>query len=81
VVFWGGGDEAPGWLVRCLAEFADRDVSLTKIESRPRKVGLGHYLFVVDARGSEQDEPVAAALRELRRHCQEVRVLGSYPSA
>lgn len=81
VVFWGGGDEAPGWLVRCLAEFADRGVSLTKIESRPRKVGLGHYLFVVDARGAEHDEPVAAALRELGRHCQEVRVLGSYRSA
>lgn len=81
VVFWGGGDEEAGWLLRCLAEFADRGISLTKIESRPRKVGLGHYLFVVDLRGAEGDGPVAAALTGLARHCQEVRVLGSYPSA
>lgn len=81
IVFWGGGDEAPGWLVTCLAEFADRGVSLTKIESRPRKVGLGHYLFIVDARGAEGDEPVAGALRALGRHCEDVHVLGSYPSA
>lgn len=81
VVFWGGGDQEAGWLLRCLAEFADRDVSLTKIESRPRKVGLGRYLFVVDAAGAEHDEAVAAALEGLASHCEEVRILGSYPSA
>src|SRR5205807_6125103 len=37
IVFWGVGSEAPGWLVKCLAEFAGRDVNLTRIESRPRK--------------------------------------------
>lgn len=81
VAFWGGGDEAPGWLVRCLSEFAFRGVSLTKIESRPRKVGLGHYLFVVDALGAETDEQVADAIDGLAKHCEEVRVLGSYPAA
>lgn len=81
VVFWGGGDEAPGWLVRCLSEFAFRGVSLSKIESRPRKLGLGHYLFVLDAEGAEDDEPVAGALEGLAKHCQVVRVLGSYPAA
>ena len=80
IVFWGSGDEAPGWLVRCLAEFADRDVTLTKIESRPRKVGLGHYLFIVDAEGAEGDPAMAGAIGALAAHCQEVRVLGSYPS-
>ena len=36
IVFWGGGDESPG-LARatCCAEFADRGVNLTRIESRP----------------------------------------------
>ncbi|HYF28063.1 MAG TPA: prephenate dehydratase [Baekduia sp.] len=81
VVFWGSGDEAPGWLVRCLGEFAFRGVNLSKIESRPRKVGLGHYLFIVDCAGRADDEPVADALRGLAAHCQEVRVLGSYPAA
>ncbi|WP_205696213.1 prephenate dehydratase [Conexibacter sp. SYSU D00693] len=81
IVFWGGGDATPGWLVRCLDEFASRGVSLTKIESRPRKVGLGHYLFVLDALGSTAQPAVAGAVEALHQHCQEVRVLGSYPAA
>ena len=35
LVFWGGGDLAPGWLVRCLAEFSSRGINLARIESRP----------------------------------------------
>ena len=37
LVFSGGGAGKPGWLVRCLSEFAFRGVNLTRIESRPRK--------------------------------------------
>ena len=47
------GDDSPGWLVRCLSEFAFRGVNLTKIESRPRRRQLGHYLFLVDLEGGE----------------------------
>ena len=51
IVFWGVGSEAPGWLVACLSEFAARDVNLTRIESRPRKQGLGRYMFFADLEG------------------------------
>ena len=78
LVFWGAGDDAPGWLVRCLSEFAFRGVNLTKIESRPRKRGLGHYLFFADLEGRVDDAPVAEAV-EACAHCEQVRVLGSYP--
>ena len=81
VVFWGVGSEAPGWLVRCLSEFAFRGVNLTKIESRPRKQGLGRYMFFVDLEGAEGDEPVAQAIAGLRAQTETVRVLGSYPAA
>ena len=51
LVFWGPGADSPGWLVRCLDEFARRDINLTKIESRPRRERLGSYMFFVDLSG------------------------------
>lgn len=81
LVFWGAGAERPGWLVRCLDEFARRNINLTKIESRPRRERLGSYMFFADL-GASADEPsVAEAVASLRLMCEDVRVLGSYPSA
>jgi prephenate dehydratase len=81
VVFWGAGDDAPGWLVRCLSEFAFRGVNLTLIESRPRRVGLGHYMFFADLEGRAADPAVAGAIEAVRGQADELRVLGSYPAA
>ncbi|HTX08016.1 MAG TPA: prephenate dehydratase domain-containing protein [Solirubrobacteraceae bacterium] len=81
VVFWGVGSESPGWLVRCLSEFASRDVNLTRIESRPRKQGLGRYMFFLDLEGRDIEPHVADALAGLRGHVQVLRVLGSFPAA
>jgi prephenate dehydratase len=79
LVFWGPGSEAPGWLVACLAEFADRGVNLTRIESRPLRRGLGRYLFLLELEGAEADPAVAEAIAGLRAHGEVVRVLGSFP--
>jgi prephenate dehydratase len=81
VVFAGAGDLQPGWLVRCLSEFAFRGVNLTKIESRPRRGRLGHYLFHVDMDGRADERTVADAVQALHAHCEVVRLLGSYPAA
>ena len=78
VVFWGGGDQSPGWLVDVLSEFAGRGVNLTRIESRPRRTGLGHYFFFVDLEGAAGSSPVDEALEGVRAHVGELRVLGSY---
>jgi len=80
IVFWGVGDDVPGWLVRCLSEFAFRGVNLTLIESRPRKQGLGHYMFFADLEGRDSDHPVREAVDAVRAQTEELRVLGSYPS-
>jgi prephenate dehydratase len=80
VVFWGGGDQSPGWLVGVLREFSDRGVNLTRIESRPRRVQLGHYMFFVDLEGSAAHPPVSEALAALGGRVEEIRVLGSYTS-
>jgi prephenate dehydratase len=79
LVFWGGGDLSPGWLVACLTEFSSRAISLTRIESRPRRVGLGHYMFFCDLTGAASNPDVAAAIAGLGAHCEAVRVLGSFP--
>jgi prephenate dehydratase len=79
VVFWGVGSEAPGWLVHCLSEFATREVNLTRIESRPRKQGLGRYMFFVDLEGRDTEQHVADALAALNSHVETLRVLGSFP--
>jgi prephenate dehydratase len=81
IVFWGVGAEAPGWLARCLTELADRGVNLTRIESRPRKQGLGRYMFFIDLEGRASDRPVAESLEALRAHVEHLRVLGSFPAA
>src|SRR5947209_8716168 len=81
VVFWGVGSEAPGWLVHCLSEFASRAVNLTRIESRPRKQGLGRYMFFLDLEGRDTEPHVADALAGLRAHVEVLRVLGSFPAA
>lgn len=81
ILFAGHGDARPGWLVRCLAELATREVNLVKIESRPARGQLGHYVFLADCEGREDDEAVAAAVAALAGHCDRVRVLGSYPAA
>jgi prephenate dehydratase len=81
LMFWEPADDHPGWLVRCLAEFADRDVNLTRIESRPRREGLGSYMFFVDLDGRAGDRAVEEAIAALRIHAEGVRVLGSFPAA
>jgi prephenate dehydratase len=81
LVFWGGGDLAPGWLVDCLTEFSSRAINLTRIESRARRVGLGHYMFFCDLEGAASNPDVAAAIARLRSHCEAVRVLGSFPAS
>ena len=81
IVFWGVGSEAPGWLVACLSEFAGRGVNLTRIESRPRRQGLGRYMFFLDIEGRDTDAQVAAALDGMRAHVEVLRLLGSFPVA
>lgn len=68
-----------GALLEILTVFADHDVNLTFIQSRPTGRELGHYHFIIDVEGHCEDEPVARSLDELGEICDEIRFLGSYP--
>lgn len=80
LVFSGFNDTSPGGLVRILEEFSERDVNMSKIESRPERTSLGHYLFFVDLDGSIDDPAIAAAVEGARAKVRELRVLGSFPA-
>lgn len=79
IVFWGFNDVSPGALVSVLGELSQRDINLTRIESRPRRVRLGHYMFFADLDGRAGDAHVAEALGALSRRVHTLRMLGSYP--
>jgi prephenate dehydratase len=67
--------------VDVLNELSSRDINLSKIESRPRRVGgLGHYMFFADLDGSADDANVSEALAALAGRVQAMKVLGSYPA-
>ena len=79
LVFSELGEDHPGALVNALREFSDREINLTRIESRPLRSGLGRYMFFCDLEGAESDGPVAEAIAQLRAKAESVRILGSYP--
>lgn len=69
----------PGSLYSCLNAFAEQDVNLTKLESRPNLDKAFSYRFYLDFEGTPQDENIARALKEFQKHVQMIRILGSYP--
>jgi prephenate dehydratase len=71
--------DRPGSLFNILKEFADRDINLTRLESRPAKKDLGDYVFSIDLDGHLHDENVYAAIDVLRKTVYLVKILGSYP--
>ena len=70
----------PGALFKALSVFALRDISLSKIESRPLRGRPWEYAFFVDLlRGDDTD--ARNALRHLGEVAELVKVLGIYQSA
>ena len=70
----------PGALFKALSVFALRDISLSKIESRPLRGRPWEYVFFVDLlRGDDEDS--RNALRHLGEISDLVKVLGIYPEA
>jgi prephenate dehydratase len=70
----------PGGLYAALAAFANENVDLTKIESRPIHGRPWEYSFYLDFVGDRRDAPVTRALSTLGTMTESIRVLGSYPT-
>lgn len=68
----------PGSLFRALAAFSLRDISITKIESRPMRGRPWEYLFYVDILGHVEEERVQHALSHISELAEINRVFGCY---
>lgn len=69
----------PGAVHAVVSELADKNLQMTKVESRPTKGWLGDYVFLIDLEGHRQDAPVAEALDRVREMTAMLKVFGSYP--
>ncbi len=74
-----GLKDTPGALYELLGAFAERQINLTKIESRPSKRALGDYIFYIDLEGHRSEPLVKNVLLELEKRSSFLKVLGSYP--
>jgi len=71
----------PGTLYEFLRELADRNINLTKIESRPTRQKPWEYNFYLDFEGHREDKLPREVLESLDRVSLFIKVLGSYPKA
>ncbi len=71
----------PGALYHILSPFAENNVSLTRIESRPSHCVNWEYVFFLDLQGHVSEPAIQKALASLATQADLVRVLGSYPKA
>jgi prephenate dehydratase len=72
---------SPGSLQQALAPFAERNLNLMKIESRPVHGKPWQYRFYLDLQASARDPQTITALEQLAKFAVELKVLGSYKSA
>lgn len=70
---------SPGSLSSILHQFAQRQINLTRIESRPSKQRLGEYIFFIDVDGYVFAPALQEALWGLKNLDVQVKLLGSYP--
>jgi prephenate dehydratase len=73
--------DRPGGLYEVLGEFARWGINLSKVESRPMKEALGHYVFFIDFERHRSEPQAAAALAGVHARVHRLYVLGSYPQA
>ena len=71
----------PGSLFDLLKPLAERNISMSNIESRPSRRGVWDYVFFIDIDGHRDDEVIKQAIAEIEKASAMVTILGSYPKA
>lgn len=73
-------DTQPGALYQALGIFAERNLNLTLLHSRPIIGKAWHYMFYVDIVDGVYDGRIDDAIVELKKSGYDIRRLGSYAS-
>lgn len=71
--------DRPGALYSMLTPLASDKINLTRIESRPSQKKAWEYVFFIDMLGHVEEPHIKHALEEVSKHCNELKVLGSFP--
>lgn len=74
-------ENKPGALYNVLKMFAESNINLLKIESRPAKDELGRYIFIVDTEGNIDDAKLYFCLDKIKNSTEKYKFLGSYAIA
>ena len=69
----------PGTLLAALAVIAKAGVNISKLESRPNRVGEWEYIFCLDLDGAADSPEILGVMQGLADVTLERRILGSYP--
>ena len=69
----------PGTLLAALAVIANAGVNISKLESRPNRVGEWEYIFWLDLDGAADAPEILGVMAGLADVTLERRILGSYP--
>ncbi|MDR2470872.1 MAG: ACT domain-containing protein, partial [Treponema sp.] len=70
--------DRPGSLFACLQVMARRGINLSKLESRPIQGKPWEYQFYADVSIPEEEGIFAGALEELKKHAEDLHILGAY---
>ncbi|MGD1834905.1 MAG: prephenate dehydratase [Nitrososphaeraceae archaeon] len=71
-------NHVPGSLFSILKEFSNRQINLTRIESRPTKETPWEYYFYLDFDGHEKDDKISFVLKKIKAKTKYYKLLGSY---
>ena len=72
-------DDRPGLLYKVMKEMADKNINLSKVESRPTREGLGQYFFLIDLEGHKENSSVRDVLVTVKSLSSMFKIFGSYP--
>ncbi len=71
-------NDRPGSLYKALKEFGEKNINLTRIESRPAKTEIGKYVFYIDFLGTPRDIIIEEILDKVKGMAVFLKILGTY---